>query len=648
MAIASSRLLEPARIASLLTILMGMTLPARALSPDARPVAMKSRAEPIKPVQTILTDRSQAGVITVKFREGTRVRQRNGDLVAELDKSTAEDKRRLGRANLDAVTVDAQLATVKQLVDVDQRRHLQRMLKRNEETLDRQKAAAEANVNEELADLNLYYRIFIEDPRAEDSQTLIDALNALDIVEIAYAEPVTEVAAADIDPPTSLYTGNLVYFRPAPSGIDVDWARQFAGTTGGGVKLIDIEKNFQRNHEDLEPVFYRSGVMTGGRSARQHGSAVLGVIGAAWNSYGLTGIAPFSQLGFSAEGRSFSILGVHIFTYFDFCEAFDDAAMHVGPGDIILIELHAPGPASGLTCPCNCSQFDFVPMEFWQANFDIIRFWTAHGRVVVEAAGNGAANLDSSIYGGRFTRSVRDSGAILVGASGGYFANNSPACFTNFGSRVDVQGWGDWVATLGYGDWIRVNGDDDRQWYTNRFGGTSSATPIVAGAAASIQGHRKARGLPVLNSKKMRQVLVQTGTPQPRPVTQKIGPLPDLRRALQAHGTGPDDILIMDTAEQSMTGYIAPNGHRDFVFWARHGIMNQFSTCNGQNTDTVLQVWDFERTTLMTANNNSCDLRAALNYNAPASNWTAYVLRVKGNGAASGNFKLTYSYSVTP
>ena len=65
------------------------------------------------------------------------------------------------------------------------------------------------------------------------------------------------------------------------------------------------------------------------------------------------------------------------------------------PGDILLIELHAPGPnATG------SGQFGYVPMEFWPDNFDAIRAITDLGYLVVEAAGNGQQDLDDAIYGG--------------------------------------------------------------------------------------------------------------------------------------------------------------------------------------------------------------------------------------------------------
>ena len=59
--------------------------------------------------------------------------------------------------------------------------------------------------------------------------------------------------------------------------------------------------------------------------------------------------------------------------------------------------------------------------------------------VVVEAAGNGQTMVTPA--------STLDSGAIVVGAS-----NNdlTPACFTNFGPRVNLHAWGGGIGTLGY------------------------------------------------------------------------------------------------------------------------------------------------------------------------------------------------------
>ena len=95
---------------------------------------------------------------------------------------------------------------------------------------------------------------------------------------------------------------------------------------------------------------------------------------------------------------------------------------------------------------------------------------------------------------------------------------------------------------------------DRRQWYTRTFSGTSSASPIVAGAVASIQGIRKAYGLSILNPRQMRDLLRTTGTPQAMDVRQ-IGPMPNLRAAIATFGIlrGHLDLFVTGTDGRVMT-----------------------------------------------------------------------------------------------
>ena len=99
----------------------------------------------------------------------------------------------------------------------------------------------------------------------------------------------------------------------------------------------------------------------------------------------------------------------------------------------------------------------------------------------------------------------------------------------NYGSRVDVQGWGRKVATLDYGD-LQDCSDDFHRHYTGEFSGTSSASPIVAGAAVLVESYKQ-RALP---PRMVRDLLRRTGTPQAGNTREAIGPRPDLARALQA------------------------------------------------------------------------------------------------------------------
>jgi len=127
---------------------------------------------------------------------------------------------------------------------------VRRLFARTEAELDAEKREGESRIGEELADLNLYHNIFIADANPRDTEALIDQLNAMDSVEIAYAQPIAEPAQADIAPTTPDLTVNQDYLRAAASptsitnGIDALYARQFPGGRGAGVKIIDVEQGW--------------------------------------------------------------------------------------------------------------------------------------------------------------------------------------------------------------------------------------------------------------------------------------------------------------------------------------------------------------------------------------------------------------------
>ncbi|HEV2069138.1 MAG TPA: S8 family serine peptidase [Acidimicrobiales bacterium] len=382
----------------------------------------------------------------------------------------------------------------------------------------------------------------VPDPAAFSVVTLnapIDQLEAFaadvskeDAVVTAYVQPVAYPAAVDIAPPT-VQIGPQDHFRPAPLGIDMDYARAIPGARGADVRILDVEGAWRLDHEDLPsslflantPVLNPFDVLQD-----QHGTAVLGVLAAGANQYGVEGLVPEARIGVATAADVFHLIGGVARGGLFVASVIDQVSGLLGPGDILLIEQHYPGPLTRSADDFN-KAIGFVPVEYYPAEFFAIQRLTARGVIVVEPAGNGAQDLDDPIYEGRFDRSLRDSGAIMVGA--GAPGSRATLGFSNFGSRVDVQGWGQGVVTTGYGDPdLRFNGDDRRQWYTRDFRGTSSASPIVAGACAAIEGaSRAARGAPV-SPGDLRQLLVRTGTPQ-EPGAQ-IGPLPNLRAALDA------------------------------------------------------------------------------------------------------------------
>jgi hypothetical protein len=495
---------------------------------------LRPRAVFPKPAHTTVDpERHSARQVVVKFHEGTHVRLREGRLVFDPGALTYEELARMERHGLTKKQVLIDVARANELLVDPARGTLTRVFTRSEDELAAERAGLEPAAGAELADLALYSVLVLDEPNRPLVERTIDALNALPSVEISYPEPLPAVPAADIAPTTTI---NVVpdqgYLRPAfQGGIDAQWAGRLPGGRGAGVRVVDIETGWYTDHEDLPATYLAA--YGWNFSYGDHGTAVLGVLAAADNGYGATGIVPDVTVGIS------STVYPKWDTPYGPAAAVDNAAAVLRRGDVMVIEQHYPEPTPpGAVCRDNCSQFDFLPAESVQAVFDVVQLATAKGIVVVEAAGNGSMNLDDPFYSNRFNRSTRDSGAILVGAGLPYYSRTAQV-WTNFGSRVDLQGWGESVATLGYGDGVpplQANGGDKRQWYTRSFSGTSSATPIVAGAAAAVNGSRLADGDPVLGSTQMRQLLRSTGTPQPAAdaASMQIGPLPNLRAALPA------------------------------------------------------------------------------------------------------------------
>lgn len=402
----------------------------------------------------------------------------------------------------------------------------------------------------DVPNLAAFYSVNAPEDRLEE---LAEKLRNLDEVEAAFVKPpgeppvINDMSPSTEEPParTTDFTARQGYLEVAPGGIDARYAWGFPGGRGAGVKIIDCEWGWRFTHEDL--IANQGGVVIGTASMDDnHGTAVLGEFGGDLNDFGVTGIcsdAPVSAASFLTLPTASVIR---------------QAADRLRAGDILLLEIHRPGPgASG------SGQDGFIAIEWWPDDFAAIRYAIAKGIIVVEAAGNGARNLDDPIYDtpqvgfpsswrNPFRLSNPSSGAVLVGAGapppGTHGRDHGPdrsrLDFSNYGERIDAQGWGREVTTTGYGD---LQGGRNRDlWYTDEFSGTSSASPIVVGAIGCVQGILRARGLPLLTPAGARQLLRSTGSPQQdaptRPRSQRIGNRPNLRQMIhQTLGLHPDE-----------------------------------------------------------------------------------------------------------
>ncbi len=378
------------------------------------------------------------------------------------------------------------------------------------------------------ADLNLYFRIRTRS--AADSLALLNALQKLDIVESA-----TPVAKPAPPPVTPSYEARQGYRTAAAyGGIDADFAQTVAGGKGENVTVVDVEYSWNRSHEDLAKARAAGFSLPNGTACTQfntdHGTAVLGELSGDPNGLGVTGLVPGARVR-TVNAASRNSAGACVWNP---ANAILIAADNTAPGDVILLEQQIGGPRF----PGGDTQFGYLPIEWVTAVRAAIQNATARGRIVVEAAGNGSQNLDDPFYGGYFSV---DSGAIMVGAG------NAPGCqygsdpmiarsrlsFSNYGARLNVQGWGACVTTTGYGG--LQGGPDGNNAYTKTFGGTSSASPIVAASAAALSSVAKARGM-LLSPASVRSTLRATGQPQTYGNAGAIGPLPNLRAAIGTLG----------------------------------------------------------------------------------------------------------------
>ncbi|MFJ2744193.1 S8 family peptidase [Streptomyces sp. NPDC087440] len=424
----------------------------------------------------------------------------------------------------------------------------------------------ESAATAEERELSLYYRVRGGEDRARE---LTARLAALPGVETAYVKPGAVPASyprqvgphgglhggpqggeegkrlKEGAPVTPDFTGRQGYLRPAPEGVDAPWAWSRPGGSGEGVTVVDIEGAWQLGHEDLADKL--SGVVIGtpvqDLAWRNHGTAVLGVIGGDLGERGITGIAPQAL----TAAASFRPLGT--------AATIRAAAARLSPGDVVLVELHRPGPRFDYSE--RADQRGYIALEWWPDDLAAIRWATSRGVLVVEPAGNGGESLDDALYERRpdefperwrnpFNPSHGSSGAVLVGAGapppGTHGRDHGPdrsrLAFSNYGARVDAQGWGRETTTTG-GSWDRPGdlqgGAEEIAWYTDTFAGTSSASPVVVGALAALQGILKASNLPPMEPERAREVLRASGSPQQdapgRPASQRIGSRPDIRAA---------------------------------------------------------------------------------------------------------------------
>ena len=356
--------------------------------------------------------------------------------------------------------------------------------------------------------------------RTDDGPRVAAALAARPDVLHAYlawepAPPPTEGSE------TPDFTGEQAWLA-AVDGLGFPEAALWPGGRGEEVVIGDVEYGWDPLHEDL---ITTAGAGTWGWDSGAypfHGNSVLGQLVGADNGFGIVGAVPDAGLLVLSPYADAA-------TY-DVAAAIVAAAELLEPGDVLLIEQQAYVLDS------------YGPVEIDPGVWDAISLAVDAGITVVEPAGNGALDLDDPALEGWFDPQ-HDSGAIIVGGGAsplsGYLARSWYPYGSCYGARVDVQAWYDHVVTATSGDYGGFYADlyfpdgDATRAYTQTFGGTSGASPMITAVAAIVQSVRLAAGEEPWDPRDLRAVIRGSGSGQTGDQTRRVGPLPDLRRLLR-------------------------------------------------------------------------------------------------------------------
>jgi serine protease len=458
----------------------------------------------------VLGDTSKADkvIVELKFRDESGIDLINGQFgIGDLSSVT----RVLG---VDLGGVNAKLGNLNNILKSKPGLQLKPLFAKSPQDLRKEYKELKSQ-GKSVADLSQYAELKL--PKGSNTEELIRQLKTLSFVEDAYVRPPLVLTQTT----TPSFVSNQRYRHAAPTGVGMTGLLKWPGSRGEMVRVAFIESGWDKDHEDVTQMKNTSRWLSSpaGASGRQneHGTAVASIIAGDENYFGVTGLVPRAQL-YGASTQSIST-----------AEAIRRATSIMSAGDVI---------TASMAYRINGHH---LPLEWNRSDYDAIRNAIAKGIMVFLAAGNSGSNLsDPSQFVQPFPQGRADSGAVVVGAGAGCGQQTPPQRsrlnFSNYGARVNLQGWGNCVTAAGYGV-SYSRGTNVNTYYTHYFSGTSSATPIVAASAAAFSS-----AFEKLNGSSPSPAYVKnhfraTGTPQSYlsgSLGGNIGPQPNLAKAFLA------------------------------------------------------------------------------------------------------------------
>lgn len=354
-----------------------------------------------------------------------------------------------------------------------------------------------------LAALEYLESLHFVPPDLESGNLILGAAVALATL-ITGAAVVAGNNAYDDAQPTPDFDPLQTYLdEPGPryQGMNVRkaWAKQ---VTGKGARVHFSDGGLFPNHEDLRGNPNLKIITLEPNGDPNHGTKSVGILLATPNGIGMTGMCHASELylynNYARDQASRA-------------RTPKDLLRHVEPGDIVAINRHSANVDVLST---------FLPSIHERDWWDMAKALTERGAVVVFAAGNGSTKTiadkgTTAGYGVNLSQwpyfhDHGDANAILIGACQSW--DGKPHQYSNFAYPYRMlNAWGDNVATLGLGrDRLQDKSGNDRD-YTSNYGGTSSATPLVAGALTLIQSYAMEQHHVYLNADQMHLLVMQAG-----------------------------------------------------------------------------------------------------------------------------------------
>lgn len=473
----------------------------------------------------------------------------------------------------------------------------------SEQQIDDMRAQGEANSGEEMPDLNTTMLVTIPPGRnAQEVANLINALDEVEYVEpILPVVPAQGSSPGDLTAnqdyvhaaggsgsPNPNNSTRFSGTRPA-NGINADFITGPSPSGGPNfstkgnavyppppaapqatarVQVAVIELNANVNHVELvnkinvspNPPQNSSGFID-----PEHGTAVASIINATNKDHaGITGIAQEAALTMVFYDGDTASLN----------NAFTVAQQAVGQGGIISVSQGA----SVMYPNYNGDQVTYTTVQLpvtysYMIYMTIQTIIQSDAGIVILSAGNSGLYIDNyeptspsedpNAPAGfaPFSSAQQIPGLMYVGAGAvlsdaprarcvfNRLSNGQPNESSNSGTLVKLQGWGEYVESAGSEGYNAppssgsapgsyTNGNDNYA-YTAYFNGTSSAAPMVAGAAALLQAATYQLTGSFLTANQIKRKLRKTGVAQQPSTTRNepvvnapIGPLPDLSGAI--------------------------------------------------------------------------------------------------------------------